>query len=172
MSRLGSRLLVGSATAAALLALSVAGCGGSSSTPAPPKTASGHTATVGLDGTNLGKVLVDSQGRTLYLFAADTGPKSTCTGACASGWPPLDASSKPTSGAGLKAALIGTTKRPGGQTQVTYDGHPLYRYSGDQQPGDTTGQRLNAFGAQWFAVTASGGRSTGSASSGGSTPGY
>src|SRR6185503_16778021 len=95
-----------------LAALAVAGCGGGSSgasaSPKPPKTASGAPATVGVAKTGLGKILVDSQGRTLYLFKKDSGTKSECTGACASAWPPLRANGKVTVGSGANASLVGS----------------------------------------------------------------
>jgi predicted lipoprotein with Yx(FWY)xxD motif len=174
MLRIRSLPVLG-ATAVALVALVAAGCGdddSGSSNPTPPKTASGNTATVGLAKTGLGSVLVDAQGRTLYLFAADKGTTSECSGACASAWPPLRDSSKPTVGTGLKASLVGTTKRSDGQPEVTYGGHPLYTYTGDSSPGDTNGQGLTAFGGAWFAVTASGAQASGGTASTGGGSGY
>jgi predicted lipoprotein with Yx(FWY)xxD motif len=167
-------------TAVALVALVIAGCGssggggssGASASASPPTMANGAAASVGLANTGLGKVLVDGRGRTLYLFKADTGTTSTCTGACATNWPPLRASGKPTVGNGLQASLVGTTNRPGGQMQLTYSGHPLYRFVGDQKPGDTSGQGITAFGAPWFAVTASGAQASGAATSTGGGNGY
>jgi predicted lipoprotein with Yx(FWY)xxD motif len=119
-----------------LAALALVGCGsgGSASTQAaPPKTASGQPATIGIaNDSNLGKILVNSQARTLYLFLKDSGTTSACTGACAAAWPPLRANGKPTLGSGANASLIGTTTRSDGNLQVTYNGHPLYLYAGDQ----------------------------------------
>jgi predicted lipoprotein with Yx(FWY)xxD motif len=158
-----------------LTALSVAACGGGSSgasaSTAPPKTASGRPATVGVANTSLGNVLVDSQGRTLYLFQKDSGTKSACFGACASAWPPLRASGKPTVGSGANASLVGTTKRSDGKPQVTYNGHPVYLYTGDQKAGDTNGQGLTAFGGSWFSLSSAGNQVSGqpSSSSGGGT---
>src|SRR4051794_23996988 len=147
-----------------------AGCGGggnSTAATAPPKTASGQAATVGVANSSLGSVLVDSQGRTLYLFKKDTGTKSTCTGACAAAWPPLRTSSKPTVGKGANATTVATTKRSDGSPQVTYNGHPLYRFSGDHAPGDTNGQGVTAFGGLWYALSSSGNAVTAAPSSGG-----
>ena len=130
--------------------------GGSASTAgqqSTPQTASGKVSTAS---TSLGTVLVDSQGRTLYLFKADHGTKSACSGACASAWPPLRVSGKPTVGGGATASKLGTTQRSDGQPQVTYNGHPLYTYTGDSKPGDVNGQGLTAFGAAWFALSPSG----------------
>jgi predicted lipoprotein with Yx(FWY)xxD motif len=154
-----------------------AGCGssggGATASTTPPKTASGQAATVGVANTSLGNVLVDSQGRTLYLFKKDTGTTSTCTGACAAAWPPLRASGKPTVGSGASASMLGTTKRSDGKPQVTYNGHPLYRFTGDKAPGDTNGQGVSAFGASWFALSAAGNQASGQTSStGGGGSGY
>src|SRR3954454_11974394 len=139
-----------------LAALAVAGCGGggkSSGSSGPPKTASGRTATLGVSSASLGNILVNSQGRTLYLFKRDSGTMSECNGACAVNWPPLRASGKPTIGSGAKASLISTSTRSDGVRQVTYNGHPLYLFKGDSKPGDTNGEGLNAFGGSWFAVS-------------------
>ncbi|MGZ4218396.1 MAG: COG4315 family predicted lipoprotein [Solirubrobacteraceae bacterium] len=162
-------------TAVPIAVVAIAACGGSShaaTTPsAPPKTSGGTDATIGLANTALGQILVDSQGRTLYLFKADTGAKSTCFGACAAAWPPLRAGGTPTGGPGTNASLIGTTARWDGQRQVTYNAHPLYLYAGDQQPGQTNGQGITGFGAAWFALSAAGRQVSGSAmtASGGSS---
>ena len=174
MSRARSLTSIGLA-AAVIAALVVSGCGGSSSGSASasqPKTATGNAATVGVASTDLGKVLVDSRGRTLYLFAADKGTTSACSGACATAWPPLRASGKPLAGTGTQASLLGTTKRSDGKPQVTYNGHPLYGYVGDQKAGDTNGQGLTAFGGGWFALTASGRQVTATAPGSGGGNGY
>jgi predicted lipoprotein with Yx(FWY)xxD motif len=151
-----------------LVALAVAACGGGgAATASPPKTSSGTSATVGAAKSSLGSILVDSTGRTLYLFKADVGAKSACTGACAKAWPPLLATGTPSAGTGLTASKIGTITRSGGQQQVTYNGHPLYMFSGDQKPGQTNGQGVTAFGAAWFALTPSGNQASAPASSSG-----
>jgi predicted lipoprotein with Yx(FWY)xxD motif len=162
------------AAAVALVALAAAGCGSSNDNATTTvKPASGSSATVSVANTGLGKILVDSQGRTLYLFVQDTGTKSTCSGGCATAWPPLRASGKPTVGGGAKASLLGTTPRSDGKPQVTYDGHPLYLYQGDSKAGDTNGQAVNGFGAPWYVLAPSGTAiTTKSASSGGGTNGY
>ena len=84
------------------------------------------------------------------MFARDQGGKSACSGACAKFWPPYTGT--PKAGAGLQASLLGSTVRADGSKQVTYDGHPLYTYSGDSSPGATNGQGLNTFGALWWVV--------------------
>ena len=156
------------AVAAGLIALAIAvvGCGGGSTTSGSsyggsaaaaktmPSSASGPS--VKLASTGLGKVLVDAQGRTLYLFEADKGTKSACDGACASIWPPLVTKGKPTAGAGLTASKLGTTKRADGTTALTYNGHPLYTYAGDTAAGQTSGQGLDDYGAEWYALSATG----------------
>ena len=106
--------------------------------------------------TSLGTVLVNATGLTLYLFEGDKGSSSSCYGGCASVWPPFTTTGKPVAGAGIKASLLGTTKRKSGTTQVTYDGHPLYRYVADGSPGHTSGQGLDQFGALWFVLSPSG----------------
>jgi predicted lipoprotein with Yx(FWY)xxD motif len=101
----------------------------------------------------LGTILVDGEGFTLYLFKMDTGDTSTCTSDCSSTWPALYTDGAPTAGGDADASLLGTSDFPGGGTQVTYDGHPLYRYSGDQAPGDANGQEI---GEIWYAVSPDG----------------
>jgi predicted lipoprotein with Yx(FWY)xxD motif len=175
MTRRRTFAFLAAAVVMPLAALAVAGCGagGHKGAPtAPPKTANGHAATVGVaDGGNLGKILVDSQGRTLYLFQKDSGTKSTCFGECASDWPPLRAARTPTVGDGAKASLVATTARSDGNPEVTYNGHPLYLFEGDKQPGDANGQGLTAFGGGWFALSTVGNQVSGQLSNagGGST---
>lgn len=162
--------------AAALLllaALAVAGCGGNSNASSgPPKTASGAAATVGVSNEGLGKILVNSQGRTVYMFTRDSGTMSECSGACAVNWPPVRATGKPTIGSGANASLVSTTSRAGGAKQVTYNGHPLYLFKGDSNPGDTNGQGLNAFGGSWYALSAAGDQVTSTPPSSGGGSGY
>jgi predicted lipoprotein with Yx(FWY)xxD motif len=168
------------AAAGPLIALAVAACGSSghaNAAPAAPTTISGQPATVGVTSTSLGQVLVDSQGRTLYLFQKDAGTTSTCTGPCATAWPPLRASGQPVVGKGANSALIGTTPRSDGAAQITYNGHPVYLFIKDQKPGDTNGEGANAFGASWFALSPAGNQviaaaPSGSSSSSGGGSGY
>jgi predicted lipoprotein with Yx(FWY)xxD motif len=111
------------------------------------------TMTVGKHGT----ILVDGKGHTLYLFMADTQKnKSTCTGACAVAWPPLLTSGKAKTTQQANSKLLGTAKRSGGLTQVTYNGHPLYLYALDKKAGEATGQGLNQFGGLWWVVSPAG----------------
>jgi predicted lipoprotein with Yx(FWY)xxD motif len=122
--------------------------------------ASNHSANaaprVGAAGSGLGRILVDGRGRTLYLFEKDKHGKSACTTQCAAFWPPLIASAKPVAAAGAKASLLGTTKRPDGRRQVTYNHHPLYTFVKDVRKGQTNGEAVNAFGAEWYALSAAG----------------
>jgi predicted lipoprotein with Yx(FWY)xxD motif len=167
--------IVGAAVAG-FIALGLAACGGGGSgaaaaTPKPATTASGKAATVGVASSSLGQILVDAQGNTLYLFQKDTGTKSECSGPCASEWPPLTVSGKATAGTGANSSMLGAIPRSDGKPQVTYNGHPLYLYSGDSKAGDTNGQGVSAFGALWYTVSPQGSQITSQASSsgGGST---
>jgi predicted lipoprotein with Yx(FWY)xxD motif len=145
-------------------ALAIAGCGGGgggggyarAAAATPSKPGGSATPTVALAPSKFGKILVGPNGRTLYDFVADKGTMSTCYGACASLWPPLTVTGAPKAGPGVRASLIGTTKRTDGSTQVTYNGHPLYYFVSDAKPGDTTGQAINQFGAPWYVLTATG----------------
>jgi predicted lipoprotein with Yx(FWY)xxD motif len=109
----------------------------------------------------VGTYLVDAKGKSLYLFKKDTGKTSKCAGMCAQAWPPLTVNGSPKAGSGVKASKLSTSKRTGGARQVTYNGHPLYHFSGDSKAGDTNGQGSQAFGARWYLVTKSGKAITG-----------
>lgn len=149
---------------AALAVLAAACTGGGSpsagagSYGAAPTASSGSpsAAIVDLRGSKLGQTLVDGQGRTLYLFEADTAGKSACNGACTSAWPPYLTTSTPHPGTGVTGALLATSTRSDGATQVTYNDHPLYYYSGDSRAGQQNGQGLNAFGSLWYVVGSNG----------------
>jgi predicted lipoprotein with Yx(FWY)xxD motif len=106
--------------------------GGGRGVPSPPAAAD---SAIDVRSTPLGTILVDAKGRTLYLFEADRAHMSNCSGACVSVWPPLTASVKPQATGGALAAKIATITIGGGRRQVTYNGHPLYYYVGDQKPG-------------------------------------
>lgn len=149
-----------SIVAGIVAALAVASCAsddekGSARAPAKPAS-SGGAASVEVRDSGLGRILTDSSGRTLYLFEKDTGSKSTCTGKCASVWPPLTTAGEPKAGPGATASKLGTTKRSDGKREVSYGGHPLYLYAADTKPGETKGQELEQFGAEWYAVSPSG----------------
>ena len=108
----------------------------------------------------LGKVLVDGQGFTLYVFAPDKhSGRSTCYGRCASAWPPLvlpSGVSQTPAGSGVRSALLGTTTRRDATVQVTYKKWPLYTWVVDTAPGDDTGQDLNNLGGKWYVITPTG----------------
>jgi predicted lipoprotein with Yx(FWY)xxD motif len=163
--------ILASAAGLALAPVAIAACGGggaTASTTPPAKTTSTSPTTIGTGKTALGTILVDSQGRTLYLFTHDASSTSACSGSCATAWPPLVATGAPTAASGANAALLGTSKRADGTTQITYNGHPLYRFIKDVNAGETNGQGVVAFDGSWFAVTAAGNqaRHTSSSNSG------
>jgi predicted lipoprotein with Yx(FWY)xxD motif len=150
--------ILASAAGLALAPVAIAACGGGGATAAttPAKTTSTSPTSIGTGKTALGTILVDSQGRTLYLFTHDSGTTSTCGGRCATAWPPLVVTGAPTATSGANAALLGTSKRADGTTQVTYNGHGLYRFVKDQNAGESDGQGVTAFGGSWFALTVAG----------------
>lgn len=149
------RALVVPAAAAGLAALAACSSSSSapSSSPAGSNSASGAAAAaaVGLKTANISgvTVLTNAKGFTLYSFAPDTATKSACTGACATAWPPQTAL------AAVKSPYA-TIKRSGGSTQLTFNGHPLYTFTGDTAPGTASGNGVNAFGGLWHEVPASG----------------
>jgi predicted lipoprotein with Yx(FWY)xxD motif len=158
------RLLLSVGSLAAFLALAV----GINSAVAANRAPSAAVK-IGVASSGLGRILVDGRGRTLYLFEKDKNGRSACTGKCAAFWPPLIASGKPLATAGAKASLLGTTKRPDGRLQVTYRHHPLYTFVKDTRKGQTTGEELDAFGAEWYAVSAAGAKVVKNDSNGSST---
>ena len=179
MRRSNPITFLASAAVIPLLALAVSACGGGgAATAATPKTSTGGAATVGVAKSSLGSILVNSGGRTLYLFEADSGTMSACSGACAAAWPPLLVTGNPTAGEGLTGAKLGTITRSDGTRQVAYSGHPLYLFVKDKKPGDVTGQGVTAFGAAWFVLSPSGNQisaapaSSSSAGSSGGSYGY
>jgi predicted lipoprotein with Yx(FWY)xxD motif len=139
---------VGAVSVAALVlfGIAVAGAGGE------PAAAMGG---VTLKTAEIGgvAVLTNAKGRTLYLFAPDTPSTSKCTGSCVAYWPPV--TGNPMAGPGVTGRL-GTIKRPGGATQATYDGHPLYTYLGDDARGQAHGNKLDLNGGYWYVVRVSG----------------
>jgi predicted lipoprotein with Yx(FWY)xxD motif len=123
------------------------------STQAPTQGSSPRATTLNVATSPLGQILIDAEGRTLYLFMNDTANTSVCTGGCAQTWPPLLVTGAPTGGLGVEASKLGTTSRTDGGTQVTYNGHPLYHFASDSAPGDTKGQGV---GGNWFVVSPQG----------------
>lgn len=105
---------------------------------------------------SLGRILVDAKGHTLYLFEKDIRNRSSCSGQCAGFWPPLLTSGEPIATSGVKSSLPGTTRRANGSMQVTYAGHPLYRFALDAKAGQTNGEGLKKFGAEWYVLASSG----------------
>jgi predicted lipoprotein with Yx(FWY)xxD motif len=160
-----SRWLVATAATLALLAFLLA-------LPTAGHTAPAAGPVVSIASTSLGQTVVTASGHTLYLFQKDKNGKSSCTGMCATFWPPLIASAKPRPGAGVKASLLGTMKRADGRLQVTYNHHPLYTFAKDTKRGQTTGEGVSAFGAKWFAVSPMGAALQKSAASSGGAGGY
>jgi predicted lipoprotein with Yx(FWY)xxD motif len=175
--RTAPRLL---AVAAALLLL-VAACGDDDDSDDDTATAQEDQTTttttaaeqsggteVAVADTDLGSVLVDPDGKTLYVFDNDAGSTSSCEGGCATTWPPLATDGDPAAGDGVDAALLGTTERGDGTSQVTYDGHPLYTYAADTGAGDTNGQGV---GGIWWVIGPDGQKitSTGGGAGAGST---
>ena len=157
----------------ALLAVAVAGCGGGDSTSGgggvygggggSETTSESSTSEGGGAGVvkaakvgDLGTIVVDSEGLTLYDFHKDKGGESSCYGACAGAWPPLLTEGEPKAEAGAMASQLGTTKRKDGTVQVTYNGWPLYTYAGDQAPGEANGNDIDQFGAEWYALQPNG----------------
>lgn len=167
-------------TAVAALAL-LAGCGSSSKTTgstgaaatssAPAATgaspyshasstataAAGSAAVITSKRDKLGTVLAAGPKKlTVYLFEADKGAASACSGACAAAWPPVTTAGAPQSSASALAADLGTIARADGSKQVTYKGHPLYYFAKDKDAGDAYGQGSKAFGASWYVLAPSG----------------
>jgi predicted lipoprotein with Yx(FWY)xxD motif len=146
---------------AAIALISVA-CGSTTPSNTPASTPAAAPTTIAVaSNPKLGQILVDGSGRTVYLFAADQGTTSACYGDCAGAWPPVLTHGAPQAGTGATPALLGTTTRKDGSTEVTYNGHPLYYFIGDKNPGDTTGQGLNNFGGPWYVLSPAGTQITG-----------
>ncbi len=104
-----------------------------------------------------GRILFDGRGFVLYAFTRDPRGKSVCTGACAKAWPPYVVKTQPRAGTGVRARLLGTTRRPDGTVQVTYAGRALYYYVGDRKPGQVLCQNVPEFGGIWRVVRPGGG---------------
>jgi predicted lipoprotein with Yx(FWY)xxD motif len=170
------KLLAGGAIVATLLAAWLVAAPRAKATPGQ-RFAAGAAIKVAKN--KLGQIIVDSRGRTVYLFEKDKNNQSACYGACAKFWPPLLAKGKPTAGTGAKASLLGVVMRKDGTHQLTYGGHPLYGFVKDKAPGQATGQGLNFFGGGWDVLGPSGNKlegspakSTSSSGSGSGSYGY
>ncbi len=135
------------------------GGGNSSAKPAAETKPEGEAVPISLgEASGVGKVLVDSEGMTLYYFQKDQkgSGKSKCEGACAEAWPPLTTEGEPEAMTGVKASMLGTIERSDGTTQVTYAGWPLYTFVEDKKPGEDNGTDSKAFGASWYPLHADG----------------
>jgi predicted lipoprotein with Yx(FWY)xxD motif len=122
--------------------------GSSTSTP-------GHEVVVTTKHSKLGTVLAAGPKHlTVYLFEADKGPHSRCSGACAAAWPPVIGT--PKAAGQVSAAKLGSITRPDGTKQVTYKGHPLYFFVKDKDDGDSYGEAIKAFGAEWYVLSPAG----------------
>jgi len=130
-------------------------CGSSDSGPTAGSNPTGPITVTARTGP-MGMYLTDGEGRSLYLFEADTNGRSTCDGACATQWPPLLTTGTPQAGSGVAASMLGTVERSGGVQQVTYNKHPLYLFIEDTAAGNVNGQGVNAFGALWWLVSPAG----------------
>jgi predicted lipoprotein with Yx(FWY)xxD motif len=168
---------------AAMVAITVAACSGGSSsngasatgaptTGAPAASSPAAASTGSSGGTEITTAtasgmtfLTDASGRAVYLWVKDTGDASQCSGACAGAWPPVTATGSVTAGGSAVASDLGTITRSDGTKQVTYDGHPLYYFSGDSGAGQATGQGSDSFGAKWWLVSPAGGDVTASVTS-------
>jgi predicted lipoprotein with Yx(FWY)xxD motif len=156
---------VGGALSAAVVVAACSSGATSSSAAAPAASpAGGSSSSASSSGgtvittakSSAGTVLATSSGRAVYLWVKDTGDMSNCNGACAGAWPPVTTTGTATASGGATASEIGTITRSDGTKQVTYDGHPLYYFSGDSGPGTASGQGSDAFGAKWWLVTPTG----------------
>jgi predicted lipoprotein with Yx(FWY)xxD motif len=178
--RIRARLPLGGFALMVGVSMLVAACGGSSSNSsasAPTANTTGGAISISTAHGTGGTYLTGASGRAVYLWDADTGDMSTCSGACAKAWPPVITKAAPTASGGAHASDLGTIIRSDGLKQVTYKGHPLYYYIGDTGSGQIKGQGSNNFGAKWWLVNQSGsaitsGLTASSGSSGGSSVGY
>jgi predicted lipoprotein with Yx(FWY)xxD motif len=143
---------------AALLAGAVSASIAAAAQAGAPTAHASRAAKVQLRHTRLGSILVSSSGFTLYKFTRDHGARNSCVRIreCPQTWPAYTTSGRPAAGAGVRASLLSSVRIAGGKTQVTYAGHPLYLYSGDSRPGETSYVGENAFGGRWYALNSSG----------------
>ena len=179
LARVPVPVKLGVPVAAGLLAAACSSAAGTSSGSAPASSGTSGASTTGTviethSGSG-GTFLTDGSGRAVYLWVKDGMNMSTCTGACASAWPPVMDKGHLTASGGAKTPDLGTIARPGGGKQVTYDGHALYYFAGDSAAGQTSGQGSDSFGAKWWLVAPTGSQITaadtasGSSSAGGSS---
>ena len=168
-------IALGGVALASSLAIGCGGGGSSSTTNAGGASTAASTsgsATVAVaDNSELGPILVNAQDRTLYLFEKDESDESYCNGNCAKIWPPFTTKGGPKAGKGADASKLGTLKRDDGSTQVTYNGAPLYLYVNDKKASEASGNELDQFGAEWYALRPSGEKAEGSAGKSGADEG-
>ena len=147
------------ATGLAVVVCAVAGCSGSPPDTGQPVAATGSAVTIRVRSLpGVGTVLVNSSGYTLYMFEPDAQRRVTCTGLCASVWPPVKISpgGRLVAGPGVRADLLGSDPDPSGGRVVTYNGWPLYTYRSDVQPGWDNGQGIDLNGGYWYVMRPSG----------------
>jgi predicted lipoprotein with Yx(FWY)xxD motif len=176
MNRIRTLMVSAAVPVGAIVLVACGSSGYSSSAPPAAAPSSSSAASNGAvlvktaSAGQLGTIVVDAQGMTLYRFDADTNnpPTSNCNGSCATYWPPVMAGSSAPQVQGVSASLLGTVTRSDGSKQITLAGWPLYTYVGDQAPGDAKGQGLDLSGGKWWAVTPTG-QKAGSAGSGASS---
>jgi predicted lipoprotein with Yx(FWY)xxD motif len=149
-----TRLLLAGAVVSAACAATVA-----SAQAGPPAAHASRVAKVALRHTSVGRVLVDASGFTLFTFTKDSRNKDACVkiSECPATWPALSTTGRPIAGQGVRSSLLSTIKLPNGTKQVTYAGHPLYRYREASEAGETTYVGANQFGGKWYAINAAGG---------------
>src|SRR4051794_185809 len=157
--------------AAVIVAVVVAGTVGAASGSSRTATEA-KTPTLRLAKTDLGTILVDKRGRTLYAFGHDLKNRSRCHGQCAANWPPAKAPAKPTVAKGIKKSKLKVIKRGDGSRQLSFNGHPLYRFIADSGPGTTSGQNVTAFGGTWHVLSKRGATVTKAPSSAPAPGGY
>lgn len=154
-------------TGVAVVGVVMAACGSSpsGSTAASSSTSSTSASSTSSTGTKVdsttsakyGTILVDASGKTLYMLTADSSTSSVCkSSSCVTLWPPLTTTAGTKAGSGVKGALLGTITRSDGSKQVTYNGHPLYTFSGDSSAGQTNGEKIASFGGIWYVLDTSG----------------
>lgn len=143
------------------LVIGALGLAGSAAAAGPSQASARSAAaapTVSVHSTKYGRILVDAKGDTLYVWAKDKKNKTVCSDACENVWPLVLVTGKPTVGPGVSASMLGTIAVSDSSTQreLTYNGHPLYRYASDLKAGDVTGQGNTTFGAPWWLVSPAG----------------
>ena len=151
---LGAALLVAACSSGTSSTTGAAG-GSPAASSSSGASASGGTV-IETASSSAGTFLTDGSGRAVYLWAKDASGASSCSGACAGAWPPVPATGAVTASGGAMASDLGTITRSDGTKQVTYDGHPLYYFSGDSGAGTASGQGSDGFGAKWWLVAPTG----------------